>query len=49
METVRGPAYIGVRVSARGGREAAVTARTRYGWVMIRKCGELPDGKMFPQ
>ena len=28
-------------MSASGGYEAAVTARTRYGWVMLRECGEL--------
>ena len=37
--------YRGDRVSAGGGCEAAVTARTRCGWVWPRKCGELPYGK----
>ena len=28
-------------MSAVEGCEAAVTARTRCGWVMLRKCGEI--------
>ena len=31
-----------------GGCEAAVTARTRCGWVKIRECGELLYGRRFP-
>ena len=31
-----------------GGCEAAVTARTRCGWVGFRKCGELLHGYRFP-
>ena len=36
VETVREFTYLGDRVSASGGCEAAVTARTRCGWVMFR-------------
>ena len=34
-------------MSAGGGCEAAVTARTRYGWDMLRECGELLYGRRF--
>ena len=40
--------YRGDRVSAGGGCEAAVTARTRYGWVKLRECGELHYFRRFP-
>ena len=33
--------YLDDRVSAGGGCEAAVTARTRCGWDKLRNCGEL--------
>ena len=48
METVRGFTYAGDRVSAGGGCEAAVTVRTRCGWVKFRECGELLHRKIFP-
>ena len=35
-------------MSAAGGCEAAVTARTICGWVKIRECGELLYGRRFP-
>ena len=41
VETVRGFCYLGDRVNASGGCEAAVTARARIGWVKFRECGEL--------
>ena len=41
VETVRRSTYLGDRVSAGGGCEASVTARTWHGWVMFRKCDEL--------
>ena len=41
VETVSEFTYLGERVSASGGCEAAVTARTRCGWVRLRECGEL--------
>ena len=47
LETVRGLCYLGDRVNASGGCEAAVTARPRTGWVKFRKCGKLLNSKMF--
>ena len=47
VETVRGFCYLGDRVNARGGCEAAVTARARIGWVKFRECGELLNSKRF--
>ena len=41
MEIVRQLTYLGDRVSAVGGCEAAVTARTRCGWNKFMECGEL--------
>ena len=46
VETVREFTYLGDRVS--GGCEAAVTARTRCGWVRFRECGELLYGRRLP-
>ena len=40
--------YFVDRVSAVGGCEAAVTARTKCGWVKPRECGELLHGRRFP-
>ena len=48
MKTVRELTYLGDKVSAGGGCNAAVTARTRCGWVKFRECGELLYGRMFP-
>ena len=47
VETVRGFCYLGDRVNASGGYEAAVTARARIGWVKFRECGELLNSKRF--
>ena len=47
-EIVREFTYLGDRVSAGGVCEAAVTARTRCGWVKLRECGELLYGRRFP-
>ena len=41
VEAVRGLTYLGDRVRASGGCEAAVSARKRCGWVKFRECGEL--------
>ena len=41
LETVREFTYPGDRVSAGGGCEVAVTARTRCGWVMFREHGKF--------
>ena len=48
MDVVREFTYLGDRVSVGGGCEAAVTARTRCGWIMFRECGNLFHGKRFP-
>ena len=47
VETVREFTYLDDRVRAGGVYEAALTARTRCGWVRLRICGELLYGKMF--
>ena len=47
VETVRGFCYLGDRVNAGGGCEAAVTARARIGWVKFRECGQLLNSKRF--
>ena len=47
VETVREFQYLGDRVSAGGGCEAAVTARTRCWWAKLRECGELLHGRKF--
>ena len=47
VETVREFTYLGDRVSAGGGCEAAVTVRTRCGWAKISECGELLYGRRF--
>ena len=41
VETVGEFTYLGDWVSAGGGRDAAVIARTRCGWVKFRECGDL--------
>ena len=48
METVREFTYFVDRVSACGGCETVVTARTRCGWVKFRECGELLCVRRFP-
>ena len=48
VETVREFTYLGDRLSAGGGCEAAVTARTRCGWFKLMECGELLYGRRFP-
>ena len=48
VETVNGFCYLGDRLNASGGCEAAVTARVRIGWRRFRKCGELLHGNRFP-
>ena len=40
--------YLGDRVSASGGCEAAVTARTRCGLVKLRKYDKLLHGRRYP-
>ena len=48
METVREFIHVGDGVSAGGGCEAALTARTRCGWVEFRECGELLNCMRIP-
>ena len=48
VETVNRFCYLGDRLNASGGCEAAVTARVRIGWVRFRECGELLIGNRFP-
>ena len=48
VKTVREFTCLGDRVSAGGGCEAAVTARTTCGWVDFRDCGELLHDRRFP-
>ena len=45
MEAVREFTYFGDRMSAGGGCEAAVTVRTRCGWVKPMECGDLMYGR----
>ena len=47
VETMNGFCYLGDRLNASGGCEAAVTARVRIGWVRFRKCGEILLGSRF--
>ena len=47
VETVNRFCYLGYRVNASGGCEAAVTARVRIGWVSFRECRELLLGNRF--
>ena len=47
MKTVRELTFLHDRVSAGGGCEAVVTARTRCGWAKLRECGVLLYGRRF--
>ena len=47
VETAMEFTYLGDRVSTGGGCEAAVTARTRCGWVKCRECSELMYGRRY--
>ena len=40
--------YLGDTVSAAGGCEAVVTARTRCGWAKLWECSELLHGRRIP-
>ena len=46
-EFVKGFCYLGNRLNASRGSEAAVTVRTRIGWIKFRECGELLYGRKF--
>jgi len=41
VETVKGFSYLGDKVNASGGREAAVTTRVRIGSIKFGECDEL--------
>ena len=47
VETVRGFCYLGDRLNAGGGCDAAVTARARIARVKFRECRELLNSKRF--
>ena len=47
VDFVKSFCYLGDRLNASGGSEAAVTARTRIGWIKFRECGELLYGRKF--
>ena len=48
METVTDYSFLGDRINSRGGCEAAVTSRTRIGWLIFRDCQDLLCGRKFP-
>ena len=48
VKTVNGFCYLGDRLNASGGCEAAVTVRIRIGWVRFRVCRKLLLGNRFP-
>ena len=48
VETIQESTYLVGSVSAGGGCEAAVTARTICGWVKLRECVELLYDSRFP-
>ena len=48
METVTEFSYIGDGIESGGGCVAAVTSRTRLGWVRFRKFPDLLCGRKFP-
>ena len=47
IDFVKSFCYLGDRLNTSGGSEAAVTARTRIGWIKFRKYGELLYGRKF--
>ena len=47
VKTVKGFCYLGHRLYTSGGREAAVTAKTRVRWRKFRECEEILFGKRF--
>ena len=48
VETVMEFTFLGDRMSAGGGWEAAVIARITCWWVKLRECRELLYGRRFP-
>ena len=47
VDFVKSFGYLGDRLNASGGSEAAVTARTRIRWIKFRERGELLYGRKF--
>ena len=47
FEKAKNFCYLDDRLNASGGSEAAVTARTRIGWVKLKECGEVHYDKQF--
>ena len=47
VDSVKSFCNLGGRLNASVGSEAAVTARTRIGWIKFRECGELLYGRKF--
>ena len=47
VDFVKSFCYLGDRLNASGGSEAAVTTRTRIGWKTFRECGVLLYGRKF--
>ena len=47
VDFVKSFCYLGDRLNASGGSEAAVTARTRIGWTKLREGGKLLYGRKF--
>ena len=47
METMKRFCYLGNRLNATGGCEAAVTERTRVKWKKFRECGDTVWKKIF--
>ena len=47
VDFVKSFCYLGDRLNASGGSEAAETARTRIGWIQFRECWELLYGRKF--
>ena len=47
VDFVKSFCYLGDRLNASGGSEAAVTARTRIGCIKSKECGELLMGESF--
>ena len=47
VDFVKSFCYLRNRLNASGRSEAAVTARTKIGWIKFRECGELLYGRKF--
>ena len=47
VDFVKSFCYLGDRLNASGESEAAVTAKTKNGWIKFRKCGKLLYRRKF--